>query len=300
METKIYKGLKNISLAVLFLIINLTALQAQEETTQTETKNNNPVSPLFESGYLIDNQTTRMYSSKTLEYVIHHRFGTTDKGITDLYGIYSTSNVRMGINYSLTDYLQLGIGTTRNKKYQDLQWKVKIFDQTQSNSSPVNLVYFGNVAIDARDEAVFGKDYKFIHRISYFNELIVGRSFNRNLSVQASLNFTHYNIVDSLLENDKLGISVSGRYKISPQSALFLQYNMPLHIGALQQYDELTNKPLPVLALGWEIATSTHAFHIFIASGNGILPQENYAFNQLDFTKSKWLIGFNITRLWFF
>ncbi len=275
-----------------------TILNAQEE--QATGKDNRPVKPLFESGYLIDNQTTRIYPSKTLEYVIHHRFGTTEKGMSDLYGVYSTSNVRMGLNYSITDYLQVGIGTTRNKKYQDVQWKLKLLDQTRSNSIPVKVVYYGNVALDARDKEIFGKDYKFIHRVSYFNELIIGRRITDNISVQATVNFTHYNMVDSLLEHDKIGVSFAGRYRFSPQSAIIAHYNMPLHIESMQEYKELTNKPMPNLAFGWEICTSTHAFQIFLASANGILPQDNYGFNQLDFSKSKWLLGFNITRLWNF
>lgn len=41
-------------------------------------------------------------------------------------------------------------------------------------------------------------------------------------------------------------------------------------------------------------------YGFFSGNYNGILPQNNNMFNQNDFTKGQFLIGFNITRLWNF
>jgi len=46
--------------------------------------------------------------------------------------------------------------------------------------------------------------------------------------------------------------------------------------------------------------TSNHSFQVFAGNYNSILPQSNNVFNQNDFTKGQFLIGFNITRLWNF
>ena len=70
---------------------------------------------------VIDNQTSVIPSAKTLEMVIQHRFGSMENGLSDFLGIYGAANLRLGLNYTATDWLQIGIGTTKNYKLQDPQ-----------------------------------------------------------------------------------------------------------------------------------------------------------------------------------
>lgn len=290
--------MKKITYILVLLMAGLSLnLFAQEEG---EKQKDQPIRPPFESGYLLDNQTTYVPIKGTLEMIIHHRFGTIENGSSDLWGVYAPANIRLGMNYSITDNIQLGLGTTKFKKMQDLQYKWSILKQTRRNTIPVSVTLFGNVAVDAREEAVFGLDYTFAHRISYFNQLIISRKINEMFSIQIAPSFTHYNMTDTLIEHDKVAISLSGRAKISPQTSIVFNWDQPLHIQGLQEYKELTNKPLPNIGLGIEISTSTHAFHIFIASSQKIMPQETIMFNQYDFFDRGILVGFNMTRLWNF
>lgn len=290
--------MKKITYLLVLLMAGLSLnLFAQEEG---EKQKDQPIRPPFESGYILDNQTTNVPIKGTLEMIIHHRFGTIENGSSDLWGVYAPANIRLGMNYSITDNIQLGLGTTKFKKMQDLQYKWSILKQTRRNTIPVSVTLFGNVAVDAREESVFGLDYTFAHRVSYFNQLIISRKINEMFSIQIAPSFTHYNMTDTLIEHDKVAISLSGRAKISPQTSIVFNWDQPLHIQGLQEYKELTNKPLPNIGLGIEIATSTHAFHIFIASSQKIMPQETIMFNQYDFFDRGILVGFNMTRLWNF
>jgi hypothetical protein len=70
-------------------------------------------------------------------------------------------------------------------------------------------------------------------------------------------------------------------------------------------YDQpLTTHPIgnphPNISFGLEMNTSGHAFEVFAGNYRYILPQNNNLFNQNDFTKGQFVIGFNITRLWNF
>lgn len=290
--------MKKITYLLVLLMAGLSLnLFAQEEG---EKQKDQPIRPPFESGYILDNQTTNVPIKGTLEMIIHHRFGTIENGSSDLWGVYAPANIRLGMNYSITDNIQLGLGTTKFKKMQDLQYKWSILKQTRRNTIPVSVTLFGNVAVDAREEAVFGLDYTFAHRISYFNQLIISRKINEMFSIQIAPSFTHYNMTDTLIEHDKVAISLSGRAKISPQTSIVFNWDQPLHIQGLQEYKELTNKPLPNIGLGIEISTSTHAFHVFIASSQKIMPQETIMYNQYDFFDRGILVGFNMTRLWNF
>ncbi|MCU4155407.1 hypothetical protein J1N10_05430 [Carboxylicivirga sp. A043] len=290
---------KLIYLIVLFLFSGHFAMAQEEE--QTEKKVDKPVRSPWESGTLVNHQTSITQYKNTLEMVISHRFGTIDNGISDVFGVMAPgANIRIGFNYSILDNLVVGYGTSSQKKYQDFQAKYTVFEQTRENTMPVSLTFYGNAAIDAREEAVFGVDYEFSDRLSYFSEVIVGRKVNDWLSVQASANFTHYNSVDSLLDNDKIGLGFGGRIKFSPQSSLTLELGIPLKIESISQHTSFTDHPKPHFSIGYEVSTSTHAFQIFLTNGLGILPQELYMYNLSEFDSKSIRFGFNITRLWNF
>lgn len=286
---------------IILTIIFLTyySLIAQEESTAKP--KDRPVRTPFESGYLIDNQTTVIPSPKTLEYIIQHKFGHVNNGLTDLFGIYAPgANIRMGLNYVPYKNLQLGYGLTRLNMYSDFSVKYTILEQTRRNSVPVAVGVFATMAIDGRNEKVYGKNYNFANRFSYFSQLIVGRRFNDWLSVQANASFTHYNAVDSLIDHDKIAIGFNGRIKFSPQSSILFQYDHPLKIKGISEHREFTKPSKPNLGIGWEIRTSTHAFHIYVSSADGLVPQYNALYNQNDFGKGDLMFGFSITRLWSF
>jgi len=253
----------------------------------------------FESGLLFDQQTVQMQPSKTLEFVLQHRFSSIENGITDLYGIYGTANISFGLNYSPTDYLTVGFSTIKNHKLQDFQYKVKLLSETKSDKVPLSIVWYGNVVIDARDKALFGLDYKFASRLSYFNELLIAKKFNDHFSLQVSAGFTHYNMVDTVSDHDKFNFAATARYKLTPQISFVVGYDKPYYIKSISEHLNLNFKSDPNLTFGFEIATSTHAFNIFIGTANGIVPQENAMWNSNDYSKIL-IFGFSLTRLWNF
>ncbi len=166
--------MKKISiLFALFLLAGLTAF-SQSDTTTAKKENNNksllgyfivneskPERTPYASGYLIDNQTNVMAPAKSLELVIQHRFGTMENGISDLWGIFGAANTRLGLNYTITDWLQVGVGTAKVNKLQDIGLKINLLQQSRDKKVPLTVTYYGNLAIDARDEDNFGINYSF-------------------------------------------------------------------------------------------------------------------------------------------
>ncbi len=272
---------------------SVVADQPTEEVVQKPV--DKPVRLPFECGLLIDNQTTVVNSAKTLELIIDHRFGTMDNGITDLYGIYAPSNIQLGLNYSITNKLMVGIGTTKNSKLQDLQWKYILLQQTKSGRIPITIAYYGNAVIDASNETNFGANYVFASRLSYFNQIMISRKFNNILTLQASGGYVHFNSIDSAFNNDNVVASLAGRVKISPQSAIIFEYQQPL-----MNFTDNPNASKPNAGIGLEVSTSSHAFQIFVSSYGSILNQHNVMYNTNDFTKGAVMLGFNMTRKWNF
>jgi hypothetical protein len=305
--------MKKISILFALLVFAGFSAFSQTDTAAVKKVNNNksivgcftlndskPERNVYASGYLIDNQTSIVPVAKTLEMVIQHRFGTMENGISDLYGIFGAANTRLGLNYSITDWLQVGFGTTKVNKLQDFGLKMNILQQSRDKKVPLTITYYGNMAIDARDEKNFGINYKFGNRLTYFNELMLTRKFANWFTFTFAGSFSHFNSVDSLMEHDKIALHFLGRFKISEQSSIMFNYDLPLKIQSIAEWSDFTNPPKPSLAIGWEIATLTHTFQVFVGTSTYMVPQYNMMMNQNDWTNGDLFIGFNITRQWNF
>ena len=119
-----------ISTLGLLLITISTFAQEEDSVAAALASGNKPVRSVFESTWIIDNQTTLVPQKGTLEFMMNHRFGTIYNGLSDIYGIYgSGANIRLGFNYTLWDNigfgafkgnLAVGFGSTKTGMIQDL------------------------------------------------------------------------------------------------------------------------------------------------------------------------------------
>lgn len=269
---------------------------AQDETVVAPVeKDNKPVRSPFSAGVLIETQSYMVFPKNTLVFNIQHRFGKLNSETFDLFGIYAPANIRMGLTYSPIQNLSIGIGTTKLNMLQDLNWKYAILNQTKSNSIPIAITYFGNVEYDMREDENFGEDYQSTNRISFFNQLIIGRKFSEKLTIQLMGNYAHFNQIDTAgnpdFKHDNMSAGIAGRFKFSPQTSFLFEYEHPL---------TTPENIKPNISFGFEIATSSHAFQLFITTYDGISYQRNLMYNTNDFDKGELLIGFNITRNWSF
>jgi hypothetical protein len=293
------KTLKSLIYLLIFLGISNSHLSAQEDSAKKA--DNRPVKSPFATQMLIDNQTVVSPLKGSLCLLIYHRFSSMDNGISDLFGIFGSANTRLGLEYGINDRLMVGAGTTKDYQLQDVEWKYAILRQTRSNSMPVSLSYYGNFVIDASPEENFGPEesYKFIHRISYFTQLIVSRKFSNVFSFQIAPEMAYYNGIEQSMNNVNLGVSFGGRAKVWGDKSIIMEYDQPL-----TQHDAFDQKPN--LGMGFEIGTATHAFQIFVSNYRDIIYQRNLVYNEPNNPKSddtpddfkmfnKFQVGFNIT-----
>lgn len=283
---------------LLVLTLSSSYAVAQDSVAAPAALKSKPVKNTFGSVWLIDNQTVMVPVKGTLELDIQHRFGTVKNGSEDLWGFFAPSNIRLGIGYAPVKKLFLGIGITKERMQVDLNAKYQLMHQTTDNKIPVSISVFGNMAVDSRNKS----NFRFgVHRLSYFSQVIIARKVTENFSVQAAPSFSWFNNVEAYVDkngdiqkkmkNGHLAISVLGRYKVSPRSSIIAGYDQPLT-------EHTTNNPHPNICFGFETNTSSHAFQVFAGNYYYILPQSNNVFNQNNYRKGAFLIGFNITRLW--
>lgn len=281
----------------------------EEETAETESY---PVTT-FESNFLVDDQTTVVFNKKSLGFAIQHKFGTIDNGISDLWGMYGAGrNIRLALDYVPVKHLQIGAGISKTNMITDVSAKYSILQQSSDNKMPVSLAVYGVVGMDGRGSSNFETgtvvdtkgetmpvSISFSDKVSYFSQVIVSRKFTEWLSIQAGGSFTHYNMVAWDENHDLFGLHALGRIKISPQSSLTFNYSAPLKIESISEQSEMPDYQ-PTIALGWQIATYTHAFQIYVGNAPSMLPMENMMYNRAKFDKNGIAIGFTITRLWAF
>lgn len=264
------------------------------ETTKALTENVVPEAPAkpelqraaFEGTTLIESQSNRVYSKGTIEMIMNHRFGLVN-GTNDMIGIWAPSNIRIALNYSVTDRITVGFGTTKDARLLDFSLKAAIFRQTVSNEMPFSVTYYGNFTNSTLPKT------NFIHtsdRFSFFNQLIIARRFSKAISFQIAPSFSHYNAVDASVRNDLFAISYAARVKATSSMSFLVDFTQPL--------SNQVGDPKPGLGTGVEFSTVGHSFQIFITNYRGIINQQSIMLNQNEFFKGNFAIGFNITRTW--
>jgi hypothetical protein len=240
----------------------------------------------FEGTFLIESQSNRVYSKGTLEFVMNHRFGLVN-GTNDLIGIWGPANIRLAVNYAVTDRITVGYGTTKDFRLQDFSWKGALLRQTVNGKMPVSVTYYGNMSVSALPKENF---YNTSDRWSFYNQIIIAKRLSKMFSVQIGPNYSHYNVVDAPMSNDLFAIELGVRAKVTSEISILLDVNQPITSQEI--------KPVSGFAIGTEFSAVGHIFQVFVSNYAGIINQQSNMFNQNDFFKGDFAIGFNINRYW--
>lgn len=210
----------------------------------------------------------------------------------------------------------------------DANLKYSIITQTK-DKYPVSVSYYGNAAYNTKPDPNNDIYTNYSDRLSFFHQILIARKVNDKLSVQVAPSISHQNVVngyftkmnDSTLKIEPdmnfnhYAIALSARYKVTDVTSILVNYDQPITQHA-------QNNPNPNLSFGVEFNTSSHSFQVFFTNFFYLNPQTNNLYNrnspfsytqeyytkdpstgepvlnQKSYEGGKFLIGFNITRLW--
>ena len=292
--------------AILFGGINSTFAQDTATVTKhggalmQKFRSMKAVKNTFDDTYILDNQTVEVSQKKTFEFDLQHRFGVVTNGYKDFIGIFSEANVRVGMAYTPCENLKLGFGFNKYNLTWDFDAKYALMRQSQRGKGiwPLSITIFANMAVDTRDKSNFVSG---LDRLSYFGQLMIARKFTEHFSVQVAADISYFNNVPGyvtadgnvapLMNNYHIAVAVMARYKVTEKLAILVNYDQPLT-------QHPSSNPHPNISAGLEMSTKGHAFQVVFGNYQSILPQVNNFYNQNDYTKGQFCIGFNITRLW--
>jgi hypothetical protein len=252
----------------------------------------------FKSSRVVNLHSVEKVATGALEFRISHRFGTLNGGSYQLWGL-DQATIRLGLDYGISDWLMVGLGRSTYEKTYDFFVKANLTRQsTGARQMPVSVLYFGSVAINTlRPDALGSREMDFQNRLSYVNQVIIGRKFSEAFSLQLSPTFVMRNMTPmSLTRSDNLwALGAAGRLKLSKRVALNAEYVYrlpPTESRALAEFNNYYNS----LSIGFDIETGGHVFQFHVSNSSPMIEKGFLAETTGDWTNGGVHIGFNITR----
>lgn len=271
----------------------------------------------FKTTKVISAQTIETVKKHNLDYRITHRFGNLYNSVSpnalneaahSSFGLDNSADIRMSFDYGITDEITIGIGRSKYRETYDGVFKWRFLTQTVDNKIPVSLCFYGNMAYtsmstDNMYAGTIRPKTNEAHRLTYLSQLIVARKFNSRLSLELLPTYTHRNFIKQQVnskgvedENGIFSLGFGGRLKLSKRLALLVDY--------FYNFSEFQKDPnsgfYNPLAVGLEIETGGHVFHVNVTNAAPILESNLISYTQDRWTKGQIKLGFNISRVFAF
>jgi opacity protein-like surface antigen len=248
------------------------------------------VTGTFKATRIVNMQTVESPAQGALNFLIQHRFGQLNSGAYNFFGL-DNASLRLGLDYGITDRLDVGVGRSSLEKTFDGYLKYKIFRQTDgSEQIPVSvsgLAAISNYTLKNSEKPYLNATY----RTTYVGELLIARKFNRWLSAQIAPTYLHYNLVPTIEDkNDEFALGVGGRMKITRRMSINAEYNylLPNQMVSTKVYNSFS--------LGWDIETGGHVFQLVVTNSQGLIESQYVGRTADSWGNGGIYFGFNISR----
>lgn len=262
-------------------LMSLLEDNTEESTVYTEAT--------FKGSRLVNSHTIQTRKKAELEFLISHRFGRLNSGSYEFWGL-DAANIRLGLEYGLTEYLTVGIGRNSHEKTYDGLVKVKLVRQSSGKRSvPFSLVYFTSAAIKTlREEDPIPPNAT---RMYYTHQVLIARKFAPSFSMQLMPSLIHRNsILEEEGDNDLYAIGVGGRIKLSKRMSLNAEYYYRMNTPASdQQFNSA--------ALGIDIETGGHVFQLHLTNSRAMIEKGFITETTGDVLGGDIHFGFNVSRV---
>jgi hypothetical protein len=272
---------------ILLLVILLPSL-AHAQLERVLANPDRAVDDIFKAPKVIGQNSVKQIGKDQLHMSILHTFsGPVSGGIETFFGIDNGANVRLGLDYGISDKVSVGLGRTSSLKVVDTRIKWTPINQS-TLSNPFSVAFLGAISIETIPNR-FSIDPRLTDKMGYFGMAMIARKFSDKLSLQASPMVTYFERPILLTDKTLVGMGIAGRYKVADRTAITFET-----IPILNKPDALA---LPV-AVGIDIETGGHVFQMFFTTSTFHTESYIMAYNFDPFWDKKPLfrIGFNVNR----
>ena len=247
----------------------------------------------FKGTQLVNSATNETPGAGVLQYVIAHRFGSF--GEDYLYNFLGLDNaqIRMQLDYGITDRLNVGIGRSSVFKVVDSFIKLRTLRQSSGpNPMPVSLTLLSSVNYRGA-RYTDGVDHLTTDRLSYHHQAIFTRKWNSKLSTLFSPSIVHWNLVPSVEDpNSTYNATLGARYKLTKRMALTGEYSFISN----RSYSDGSVFTVP-FGVGIDIETGGHVFQFHLSNTRGMSTPYWLSRNSYSALNGGLFLGFNISRV---
>jgi hypothetical protein len=274
----------------------LLKIMAQEDLMDLVEKETDPATQYTEQTFkgtrLINGHSIETRDKGVLDVIISHRFGRLNSGAYHLFGLDET-NVRLGVDYGVTDRFNVGVGRNSFEKTFDGFLKYKIVRQRDGSSGnvPLSAALFTSAALKTLRTGEPGGEPPVNSRMAYSYQLIVARKFSPAFSFQIAPTLVHRNAVVVVEDpNDIVALGAGGRLKLTKRVSLNAEY--------FYQFNANTDSGVQnALAIGFDIETGGHVFQLHFTNSRAMNEKGFITETSADFFEGDIHFGFNISRV---
>ena len=288
--------MKRFFIYTLFGILIHSSIVAQDLESLLDEQLNNQndaeyTTATFKGTHIVLGQSIENTAKGELNFLIQHHFGTLNTGAYNFWGL-DQSDIRLGFEYGLTDWWQIGIGRSSYNKIYDGNIKLKLLRQQKGiKNIPFSISFYSNMLINSLDWAEPNRDNLFSSRLSYAFQFLMARKFNKSLSLQLNSTLIHRNLVKTPEDqNDVFSIGLGGRYKLGKRFSLNAEY---FYLLPGKTADDFYNS----FSVGFDIETGGHVFQIFLTNSNASVEPAFIAETKGSWANGDIRLGFNISRV---
>jgi hypothetical protein len=291
--------MKKIIVSLSLIIISSSAFFAQSPDDLLNMVADKPakefVSATFKTTRLINFHTVEVLSRRSLDFRISHRFGDFNSGAYNAWGIDGGANIRLALEYCHGSRLMFGLGRTSGKKIADGFVKYRLLKQTtKGGGMPVSVTLFSSVYHTFMQNVLIdgvNKYQSIPDRLSYCNQIMIGRKFSSRFSFQLTAAMVHVNLVDKIFDkNDCFVAGAVTRFKFTKRQAITVEYGLRLNKYSKEKYYDS-------FGIGYDLETGGHVFQIHLTNSFGLTEDQYFMYTNTSWDNWGIRLGFNISRV---
>ena len=131
----------------------------------------------FKSTRIVNGHSIERMKKNQLEFRVSHRFGELNTGSYNFWGL-DQGTIHLGLEYGLTDWLEVGIGRSTYEKTVDGYAKASILRQRSgAKNMPIHLSYLSSTEIIGYNTNQAMKDH-FSSRMSFVQQILIARKLS--------------------------------------------------------------------------------------------------------------------------
>ena len=292
------KTILSISVLMLFFVSRSLAQdttdimkQLEKEMGKSEKEQTLYTTATFKTTRLINGHSVENTGKRVMDVKISHRFEKLNEGFYNLFGL-DEARMRFGFDYGLTDNLMVGIGRSTYQKTYDVFLKFRILRQSRGKKNmPFTLSYVPTFAIRTLKVYTVGISNDFASSASYTHQLIIGRKFSDNTSLQIMPTYVHRHLITLNTDpDDVFAIGIGGRQKLTKRISLNAEY----YYQVTRHQSAGTNN---LLSIGFDLETGGHVFQLHFTNSQAMNESNFISGTNGNWGKGDILFGFNISRV---